>query len=528
MQNDWQSYVECDRVTSFLQALGRLQTSTLVIGVSVINLVLVPVASQFTDTSQLVATGGSAVLALLVFLSTRLRSALADYIIATALIGQAMLATAVFSGHGWQIDMHMTFFALLAVISITDRIGALIWACLLTAVHHLGLTLILPALVYPSSDLLENLGRTALHGGVVVIEGVVLALALWRRHLAQQEIESRSRQLEIERQMAEDMQNEVAEAHKAARKVIDDMRLALTKLAGRDLAAGIQDAFPEKYEILRTEFNMTVETIRDAFTEANEVTDQFASESLSLSETVQGLTRMTDLQARALAEMTEATTQLVAVLSDTAKQAKDAAASATEARDSAMQGGEVTTKAITAMREIEDSSRQISSIVDLIDDVSFQTNLLALNAGVEAARAGESGKGFAVVAMEVQQLAQRTAEAAKGIKQLITNSSDQVTSGAELVDAVGRRLEAIQTQISHTSDVTRSISDMNDLQAASLDELHKMMQQTDEQTRKAVVLGDDLANMARRMSESSKTLSQNMRAFTFTEEDLLREVRSVG
>ncbi|WP_370312399.1 methyl-accepting chemotaxis protein [Sagittula sp.] len=490
------------------------------LAVSALLLPLIPLASLYAGTPFVPALMGTLALGVAMVLGTAMSSGLRDYVMATALMGQAMMMTAVFTGHPFQIDTHMLFFVLLAVIAIPGRIDVLIYACAITALHHLLLTVALPALVYPTAELTTNIARTALHGGIVVLEGVVLGLAARDRNASLAQIRRKSRELEIGTQMAEDARLEVQAAHQAASRVIEEMRIALSRLAGRDLCFGIQGPFPAQYEVLRSEFNMTVGTLREAFASASDVVGGFSTDSQSLSHTMNDLAALSEVQSRALAEMTAATETLVDVLSRTAEQARDAARSSGEARDSAVNGSEVTTAAIAAMRAIEEGSRQIESIVDLIDDVSFQTNLLALNAGVEAARAGEAGKGFAVVAAEVRQLAKSTSEAASGIRQLIHDSTRQVSSGAELVDAVGQRLQEIKDQISRASDLTASISNRNAEQAGALSQLHEMVRSTNDRTRQAAVMGERLAGMSRRMTVSSRKLSCDMEAFTFSEDDL--------
>lgn len=487
---------------------------------SVLFLPLIPLASLYAGTPFVPALMGAMALALAMALGSAMSSGLRDYVMATAIMGQAMMMTAVFAGHPFQIDTHMLFFVLLAVVAIPGRIDVLIYACIITAVHHFAFTVALPALVYPTGDLMTNVARTALHAAIVALEGVVLGLAVHDRSATLARVHNKSRALEVGTRMAEDARLDVQAAHQSASRVIEEMRIGLSRLAGRDLCFGIRDPFPAQYEILRSEFNVTVSILRDAFANASAVVDGFSTNSQGLSQTMNELAALAEVQSRALSEMTAATETLVDALSKTAEQARDAAQSSGEARDSAVDGTEVTAAAIAAMRAIEESSRQIGTIVDLIDDVSFQTNLLALNAGVEAARAGEAGKGFAVVAAEVRQLAKSTSEAASGIRQLIHDSTRQVSEGATLVDAVGRRLQDIEDKISRASDLTAAISNRNVEQVGAVSQLHERARSTEDKTRQTAAMGERLAGMSRRMSLSSKRLSCDMEAFTLSEDDL--------
>ena len=482
---------------------------------------LAPLACLYTGAPPGPVMVASGLLALVALATGRLRSRLADYALATALLGQAMLLTASFAGHPWQVDTHMVFFAILAIIAtLIDRVPVVLWCCAVTALHHLSLTFLLPQLVYPTTDLLGNIERTAIHAVIVVLEGGVLILAMSRRHAALAEAAHSALRLETERAMAADASAEAQEARQRADAVIGQMRVALSRLAGRDLTCTIPDRFPDQYEVLRREFNLTIDTLREAFLAANGLASEFSETSLTLSGAVQEMSQRTGSQAASLREVTDTAEQLVAALGDTAQQARKAATSAGEARDSALRGGEVTGEAIGAMRRIEKSSEKISRIVDLIDDVSFQTNLLALNAGIEAARAGPAGKGFAVVAAEVRQLAKSTSEAANGIKTLIHDSSEHVQTGADLVDAVGQRLEEIKAQIARASELTETISVRNVEQATALDQLHGMVRRADGESQRSASEGGRLAAMTRRMTVASKKLSCDMAAFTLTEDDL--------
>ncbi|MGH1414731.1 MAG: methyl-accepting chemotaxis protein [Pelagimonas sp.] len=486
-------------------------------------MLLVPItifSAFFAGASLTVASIGAISLAGMAVLSGKYLTSGADYVKTACVLGQSMLVTALFQGHAWQSDTHVLYFALLAIVSTMGRIPVLVWACGLTMAHQIILTVVAPSFLFAPAGLADDLLRTGFHCGVVFIEASILAVTIAQRETAQMKIESKSKELETETRFAADSRQEAEDAHKQASVVIAAFRQTLTQLAGRDLTCRIQNEFPEEYDVLREDFNIAVDTLREAFSRADVVADELALDAQQLAKAMTTMSKQTDTQAKSLTEMTETANTLKSALGDTAQQASHAAQSAGEVRSSAMQGGEVTQNAIEAMRGIEASSREISQIVDLIDDVSFQTNLLALNAGVEAARAGESGKGFAVVASEVRQLAQSTSEAASGIKRLISDSSDQVSAGAELVNAAGQHLEEIEAQIARMDDLTTSISKKNHQQAEALNSLHDMVKSADGETQKTVEMGNKLGAMSRRMTMASKKLSADMAAFTLTQEDL--------
>ncbi len=486
-------------------------------------LLLVPVtvfSAYFAQASIAVGFLGAASLAGLALLSPKLIPKLADYVTTGSVLGQSMLITALFDGHPWQSDTHVMYFALLALLSTMGRIPVLFWACGLSMSHQIVLTLVAPNLLFVSGGLWDDLLRTGFHCGVVVIEGAILCVAIAQRAAAARKIERKSQELEEETRRVAQSRQEAELAHDQANVVISAFRQTLTQLAGRDLTCEIEDEFPEEYDLLREDFNIAIQTLREAFSRADNVSDELAVDAQDLAKAMQSMSVLTDTQAKSLTDVTKTASSLKAALGETVDQAERAARSAGDVRSSAQQGGEVTQNAIEAMRGIEASSREISQIVDLIDDVSFQTNLLALNAGVEAARAGEAGKGFAVVASEVRQLAQSTSEAANGIKRLISDSSDQVSAGAELVNAAGRHLDEITSQIANMDELTSSISRKNHQQSKALNSLHDMVQAADGETRKTVEMGKTLGAMSRRMTMASKRLSADMGAFTLTEQDL--------
>ena len=217
-------------------------------------------------------------------------------------------------------------------------------------------------------------------------------------------------------------------------------------------------------------------------------------------------------------------------LTSTVKQNADNASQANQlavtASSVAEKGGSVVSQVVETMGSIKDSSRKIYDIIGVIDGIAFQTNILALNAAVEAARAGEQGRGFAVVATEVRNLAQRSANAAKEIKELIGDSVEKVEAGSKLVDEAGQTMGLIVTSIKQVADIMGEITAATQEQSNGIEEVNQAIGQMDEMTQQNAALVEEAAAAAESMQEQAELLAQAVSIFKLSHEQMVRRSAS--
>jgi methyl-accepting chemotaxis protein-1 (serine sensor receptor) len=241
--------------------------------------------------------------------------------------------------------------------------------------------------------------------------------------------------------------------------------------------------------------------------------ESVAAASAQIAQGNQDLSQRTEEQASALEETAASMQELESTVKQNAENALRADQLAQGATAVAGQGGEVVAEVVDTMKGINESSRKIADIIGVIDGIAFQTNILALNAAVEAARAGEQGRGFAVVASEVRSLAQRSAEAAKEIRALITHSVGQVEKGAALVDKAGATMSEIVTSIKRVSDLVGDISSASTEQTAGLAQVGQAVSQMDRATQQNAALVEQSAGAASSLKEQAQGLVQSVGVF---------------
>ncbi len=246
--------------------------------------------------------------------------------------------------------------------------------------------------------------------------------------------------------------------------------------------------------------------LRTAIGRVSESSDVLERSATEVSNGSLDLSSRTEQQASSLEETAASMEQLTATVRQNADNARQANQLVSGNRELAESGGKVVSKAIAAMSEISESSKRIADIIGVIDDIAFQTNLLALNAAVEAARAGDQGRGFAVVAGEVRTLAGRSAEAAKEIKVLISESVAKVEQGSNLVNESGETLNEIVADVKKVSDIMSEIAAASKEQAAGIEQVNQAISQMDEITQQNAAMVEETAASSEQMVDKVKIL----------------------
>jgi methyl-accepting chemotaxis protein len=296
--------------------------------------------------------------------------------------------------------------------------------------------------------------------------------------------------------------------------VMTSVANGLERLSGGELTFRINEPFPEAYEALRRDFNLAMEKLEATLRAVADTAGAIGSGTTQISEAAEDLSKRTEQQAASLEETAAALDQITATVRKTAEGADHARGLVTDAKASAERSGRVVGTAVAAMGEIEGSAREISQIIGVIDEIAFQTNLLALNAGVEAARAGDAGKGFAVVASEVRALAQRSAEAAKDIKSLISASTEQVGRGVDLVGQTGEALQKIVAQVSEITGIVADIASSAQEQSTGLQQVNTAVNQMDQVTQQNAAMVEESTAASHSLAGEAAQLSRLMGQFT--------------
>ncbi|WP_224704509.1 methyl-accepting chemotaxis protein [Devosia aquimaris] len=482
--------------------------------------------------ASMLAGLGLAALAITYLISRQ--SAAFRYMAVAVMMAQVMAILIATRGQPEQNDIHMAFFAGLAVCALLYDTKAILLGAALVAMHHLVLGMTLDDLIFYGGG---GFGRVLLHAVILIIEAVGLVWMTVNTHHLLQIADERSQQARSSAQEAELLADEVQRTTAASRQerrstmqqLSSDFNRVVDAASNGDFSARIETSYSDpELANLATSINGLITTMDESLGETGRVLSSLADTNLTqrvsgqhngafaklredtnavadkltdivgqLRNTSRGvraatgeilagandLSERTTKQAATIEETSATMEQLATAVQQSAKQAQDASVKSREVSQAAEEGGVVMTQATGAMERITSSSSKISNIIGLIDDIAFQTNLLALNASVEAARAGDAGKGFAVVAVEVRRLAQSAASASSDVKLLIEQSATEVAGGSKLVAEAASKLEAILAGIRENSLVMEAIARDSKEQASSIEEVNVAVRQMDEMTQ---------------------------------------------
>ncbi|MFN3319454.1 MAG: methyl-accepting chemotaxis protein [Allorhizobium sp.] len=280
----------------------------------------------------------------------------------------------------------------------------------------------------------------------------------------------------------------------------------ISALAKGDLTESMEGRYQGVFANLQTNVNETMTSLRNLMQQVRQSADAINGGADEIRQASNDLSKRTETQAASLEETSSALEEITVAVKTSTERAQDSSKMVTEARQFAEASSGVVGEATSAMSRIEQASKEISQIINVIDEIAFQTNLLALNAGVEAARAGEAGKGFAVVAQEVRELAQRSATAAKDIKTLITKSSQEVQTGVDLVSSTGQALSDIQVKVVGIASQVTSIATAAQEQSTGLNEVNMAVNQMDQMTQQNAAMVEEAAASTAKLAEETAHL----------------------
>ncbi len=355
----------------------------------------------------------------------------------------------------------------------------------------------------PFADRKDELGNMA-----VAVE-VFRHAGLENKRLEAEAMEARR----LQEQTTEAGSRRAAEEAQKLRFATQTLGEGLQRLAAGDLSMTISQPFAEEYDSLRNDFNSSIQQLGQTISLIRSIVQAMDSGTREIADGANDLSRRTEQQAASLEETAAALDQITSNVSNAAQRTNEARTVAQSANENAAASAGVVTNAENAMRRIEESSQQISNIIGVIDEIAFQTNLLALNAGVEAARAGEAGKGFAVVAQEVRELAQRSANAAKEIKGLIHNSSQEVDGGVKLVRETGVALNAIGGQVAQINQLMSEIATSSREPSTGLSEVNSAMNEMDQTTQQNAAMVEQSTAAASNLAQEAERLRDLVNRF---------------
>jgi len=300
---------------------------------------------------------------------------------------------------------------------------------------------------------------------------------------------------------------------------VGEALLVAEALAKGDLTKKVEVHSQDEVGQLMAAMKGTLEQLTGIIRGIKVSTEMMDTASREIASGNEDLSQRTEEQASSLEETASSMEELTSTVMQNAENAKKANHLAAGASEVAVKGGSVIGQVVSTMSSINESSKKIVDIISVIDGIAFQTNILALNAAVEAARAGEQGRGFAVVAAEVRTLAQRSAAAAKEIKQLIGDSVAKVDDGTKLVDEAGKTMDQIVSSVKQVTDIMAEIAAASQQQSSGIEEVNQAISQMDQVTQQNAALVEEAAAAAESLKQQAQSLVHAVAAFKLAESE---------
>lgn len=309
-------------------------------------------------------------------------------------------------------------------------------------------------------------------------------------------------------------------------EMVESSQNILVKMSEGQLRDRIQEDFLPKFQPLKDAINATADQLQRIVSQIRDSADHVNRGVSEIKAGNDDLSARTEQQAASLEQTAASVEQMTSAIKSNAANSETANSLSTQARDKAQTGGEIVTSAIQSMQAISESSNRINDIISVIDEIAFQTNLLALNAAVEAARAGEQGRGFAVVAGEVRNLAQRSAGAAKEIKELIQDSVEKVDEGTKLVNRSGDTLKEIVESVMQVSEMVDNITQTAKEQSNGMTEINQAVATMDNMTQQNAALVEQATAASESLVNEANSMLDKLSFFRLSDADASRPIAS--
>ncbi|MCD2317053.1 methyl-accepting chemotaxis protein [Sphingomonas sp. IC-11] len=441
-----------------------------------------------------------------IFLARRIDQAARITMALTVCAMPAMLLY-VFSGYAYQSDLHMLFFAVLAVTAVIADWRAILAGTVVIALHHLILGLALPSWVFDDGG---SLARIALHALILVIEAAAL---IWLSNALVKLLDGIAAA-----QATREAMEQAATAERAARAqtletVIETMGQGLESWRQGDLATPAGQSFPAEFASLRDDFEATRLGLADLIAKVQDVIASIRTGSGEIAHASEDLARRTEGNAASLEE----TSAAIAQMDERLRASAAAAATTVERADGAITtvsgGRSVADQAVQAMGRVSESAKGIDSVIEGLDKIAFQTRVLAMNAAVEAGRAGDAGRGFAVVADLVSALAMRAEEEAKRARDQLTVTQSDIVCAVEMVQKVDGALADISGDVGQVHELLATMAADNQAQSSAITQISAAVGTMDQSTQQNAAMVEETSAAARNLTSEVQALSEQAARF---------------